>query len=172
MCNMVVSFSLALALFLIVLAWYLAKPLSEELSQPSEKESRELFSRHAQHFPQLRQSIASANACFVRRRASPEMKRIWREESRQIMQEYLTGLATDFARLESAARVVAPLRLHSSRREDWAVTWLAIRFRANYRVVWIGVLIGGRVSIHRIGHLTQLIGALGALVGEFGEDTF
>ena len=94
----------------------------------------DLLALHAQHFPQLRQALATLDADYVRRKASGEIERHLREERRHIVEGFLAGLAEDFGRLERLMTVVREM----SPAEPWIHQFRRIarrfRFRVNYRI--------------------------------------
>lgn len=164
--SMTFLFSIVLLAFLVVLAWILAQRLPEEWSPSTKKEIRGMFPQHAQHFPQLRQSLASADRRYVQRKAPGQLKRIWRQERQQVLQAYLAGLAMDFARLERFTHVDSPFHQHFSGLGNWRLAWLAFRFRANYRVAWIALSTARLGSTRQIAHLTELVGDLSSMAGD------
>jgi hypothetical protein len=157
----VIIFALVSASIFSLLIWLLGKPLSEETSL-GPKKIEELLPLHTQHFPQLRQSLASADSRYIRRKVSQEVEREWREERRRILQDFLIGLAQDFARLDQLSRVVASLSPRFSRREEAERIRLSLRFRINYRIVSIRIAAGHPGSMRRLVRLTELVGNLSA----------
>src|ERR1700733_9913288 len=77
-----------------------SKPLAEEKSARLINNIEDLLPLHSQHLPQLQQSLASTDTRYVRRRTSDEIERMWREERRQVVARFLSGVAADFARIE------------------------------------------------------------------------
>jgi hypothetical protein len=55
------------------------KPLPEEMRARRQDRMEDLVALHAQHFPLLRQALATPNEAYVRRRASGEIERHLRE---------------------------------------------------------------------------------------------
>lgn len=147
---------------LAALVWLVSKPLPEETSLSHENKIEDLAPLHTQHFPQLRQSLESADNRFVRQKANVALQRVWREERRQILKSFLAGLAEDFARLDRLARIVASLTPHFSRREELARIWLSLRFRLTYRVASIWISAGRLGSAWQLRYLTELVGNLSA----------
>jgi len=163
---MILLIPLALSVVLI-LAWALVKPLPEEASVAiSDEESSDSYPRHAQHFPQFRQTLASLDRHYVQRRVPRQTRKVWRGERRRVLLTYLDGLGQDFVRLEQLARMVSPMQRISEGHADWQIEWLVFRFRANYRMVWIAVSILGVGSSRQIGHLAKLVGALSLVAGQ------
>ena len=87
---------------------------------------------------------------------------MWQEDRRQILKDYLAGLAEDFAKLDRLARIVASLSPQFSRREELARIWLSVLFRLNYRIVSIRISAGGTGPLRQVSYLTVLVGNLSA----------
>jgi hypothetical protein len=153
-------------LVLAALVWLVSKPLPEETTLSLDSKIEDLVPLHTQHFPQLRQALASADTKYVRQKATAELHSMWREERRQILKSFLAGLAEDFARLDRLGRIVASLTPRFSRREELARIWLSLRFRLTYRIVSIWISAGGAGSTRQLGYLTELVGNLSARAEE------
>lgn len=138
------------------------RPLAEERSAGLVNKIEDLLPLHSQHLPQLRQSLASADTRYVRRRTSEDIERMWREERRQIVEQFLSGVAADFARIERLAKVVASLAPESSKRDEVFRVWLRFRFRVFYRFLSRRITSGRLVSIGPLIHLTNLVANLSA----------
>src|ERR1700689_5773183 len=100
-----------------------SKPLAEEKSARLINNIEDLLPLHSQHLPQLRQSLSSTDTRYVRRRTSDEIERMWREERRQVVARFLSGVAADFARIERLPLGVASLAPESSKREEGFRAW-------------------------------------------------
>jgi hypothetical protein len=146
----------------IGLGYLLSKPLPEEISTGFETKPENLLPLHSQHLPQLRQSLASNDSRYVRLNTSEEVEHMWREERRQIVARFLRGVATDFARTEQFAKVVASLTPNPSRRNEAFRAWLRFRFRASYRLLSGWIAAGKPPSIGPLIHLTNLVANLSA----------
>jgi hypothetical protein len=158
----VVIFAVVSASIFALLIRLLSKPLPEETSLGASKKIEELLPLHTQHFPQVRQSLASADGRYIQRKVSKEALREWNEERRRILQDFLIGLAQDFARLDQLSRIVASLSPRFSRREEAEWIWLSLRFRANYRIVAMRIAAGYPGSMRGLVRLTELVGNLSA----------
>lgn len=156
----VVAFTVASAVALAAIGWLVLKPLPKEASAGLVNNIEELLPLHSRHFPQVRQALASADAQYVRRRASQETERMWREERRRILRSFLDGLAEDFARLDRLSRMVASLSPRFSRREEIERAWLSLRFRLNYRMTVLRISLGGPGSASQVSHMTELVANL------------
>ncbi len=155
-------FTLAALSILAVLVWLVSKPLRQEASLNLKSKIEELVPLHTQHFPQVRQALESADSRYIRQKATPELHRMWQEDRRQILKDYLAGLAEDFAKLDRLARIVASLSPQFSRREELARIWLSVLFRLNYRIVSIRISAGGTGPLRQVSYLTVLVGDLSA----------
>ncbi len=148
------------AIGLIKLGWEALKPLPEERAGRRQDRMEDLLALHAQHFPQLRQALATLDADYVRRKASGEIERHLREERRRIVESFLSGLAEDFGRLERLMRVVREM----SPAEPWLhqiqPTGRRFRFRVNYRIAWMQIHSERLQSTNRLARLTELVGNL------------
>jgi hypothetical protein len=148
------------AIGLMTLGWAALKPLPEEMAGRRQDRMQDLLALHAQHFPQLRQSLATLDADYVRRKTSGEMERHLREERRCIVARFLSGLAEDFGRLERLMRVVREM----SPAEPWTQQIQPVgrrfRFRVNYRIASMQIYSARLQSTNRLARLTELVGNL------------
>lgn len=159
---LVALFAIGSVLLLVALGWLITRPLPRETALELGNNIEDLLPLHTHHFPQLRQSLASADSQYVRRKASKEIERQWRAERRRILQSFLAGLADDFARLDRLARIVAALSPQFSRREELERIWLSLRFRLNYRIVSTMIFAWGIGSMRQLTVLSNLVGNLSA----------
>ena len=148
------------AIGLAKLGWAALKPLPEELGGRHQDRMEDLVALHAQHFPQLRQALATLDADYVRRRAAGEIERHLHEERRRIVESFLSGLAEDFGRLERLLSVVREM----SPAEPW-IHQLGgadrrCRFRVNYRIASLQIHSARLHSTNRLARLTELVGNL------------
>lgn len=139
-----------------------SKPLAEEKSARLINNIEDLLPLHSQHLPQLRQSLASTDTRYVRRRTSDEIERMWREERRQVVARFLSGVAADFARIERLAVVVTSLGPESSKRDRAFRAWVRFRFRILYRAASRWTAAGRPLSTGPLVHLTNLVANLSA----------
>jgi hypothetical protein len=139
-----------------------SKPLEEEKSARLINNIEDLLPLHSQHLPQLRQSLASTDTRYVRRRTSDEMERMWREERRQIVARFWKGVAADFARIERLAIVVASLAPEPSKRDEAFRAWIRFRFRILYRAASRWIVAGMPLFTSPLVHLTNLVANLSA----------
>lgn len=139
-----------------------SKPLAEEKSARLINNIEDLLPLHSQHLPQLRQSLASTDTRYVRRRTSDEIERMWREERRQVVARFLNGVAADFARIERLAVVVTSLAPESSKRDRAFRAWVRFRFRILYRAASRWTAAGRPLSTGPLVHLTNLVANLSA----------
>ena len=148
------------AIGLMKLGWAALKPLPEEMVGRRQDRMEDLLALHAQHFPQLRQALATLDADYVRRKTSGEIERHLCEERRRIVVSFLSGLAEDFGRLERLLRVVR----ETSPAEPWIRQFeqasRRFRFRVNYRIASMQIHSARRQSTNRLARLTELVGNL------------
>src|ERR1700734_2492052 len=148
------------AIGLLKLGWAALKPLPEETGGRPQARMEDLLALHAQHFPQLRQALATLDADYVRRKASGEIERHLHQERRRVVQSFLSGLAEDFGRLERLLRVVRGM----SPAEPWIHQFQRagrrFRFRVNYRVASLQIHSASLQSTNRLARLTELVGNL------------
>jgi len=147
---------------LLGLGRQVSKPLAEERSARLINNIEDLLPLHSQHLPQLRQSLASADTRYLRRRTSDEVEHIWREERRQIVARFLKGVAADFARIERLAIVVDSLAPEPSKRDEAFRAWIRFRFRILYRAASRWIAAGMPLSTGPLVHLTNLVANLSA----------
>ncbi len=152
----------AIFFLFVVLVRLLSKPWPEELSASLSNKIEDLLPLHSQHLPQLRQSLASADSCYIRRNTSEEVEHMWREERRRIVARFLSGVAGDFARIERLVEVVASLSPKSSKHDEVSRAWVRFRFRIFYRLLSKWNNAGMPLSIGPLIHLTNLIANLSA----------
>jgi hypothetical protein len=156
-------YSFLIALIVLGVAWIFGRPLAEEASLIASEAIEALLPLHTLHFPQLRQSLDSADARYIRRKVSTEVERLWSAERKQIVRDYLTGLAGDFARVSQLAGIVDSLSSRISRRNEVERYWLALRFRFLYRVISVCMSAGSPSVLRQIACLTAYVGSLSAL---------
>jgi hypothetical protein len=145
---------------LLKLGWAALKPLPEEMHAGRGERMEDLLALHAQHFPQLRQALATLDDDYVRRKASREIERHLRAERRRIVESFLAGLAEDFGRLEHLMKVVQDFSptgpwIHQIQR---AVA--RFQFRMNYRMASLQIHSARPSSTNRLARLTELVGNL------------
>jgi hypothetical protein len=87
---------------------------------------------------------------------------MWREERRQVVARFLSGVAADFARIERLAVVVTSLAPGSSRRDKAFRAWVRFRFRILYRAASRWTAAGRPLSTGPLVHLTNLVANLSA----------
>jgi hypothetical protein len=148
------------AIGLMKLGWAALKPLPEEMAGRHQDRMEDLLALHAQHFPQLRQALATLDAGYMRRKASGEIERHLRRERRRIVVSFLSGLAEDFGRLERLMKVVRDM----SPAEPWMhriqPAGRRFRFRVNYRIASLQIHSARLQSTNRLARLTELVGNL------------
>src|SRR5271156_7070377 len=148
------------AVGLFKLGWAALKPLPEEMHAGRGARMEDLLALHAQHFPQLRQALATLDDAYVRRKASGEIERHLRAERRPIVESFLAGLAEDFGRLEHLMKEVQDFSpagpwIHQIRR---AVA--RFQFRVNYRLASLQIHSARPSATNRLGRLGAVGGEL------------
>ncbi|MFZ0583966.1 MAG: hypothetical protein WA690_19170 [Candidatus Acidiferrales bacterium] len=83
--------------FVLALAWFLARPLPQELLAIHSEAPDGLLTEHAQHLPQLRHPLAGTDTPYVKRYASPQIATHWRDDRQQALRNFLLALGEDFA---------------------------------------------------------------------------
>jgi len=148
------------AIGLMKLGWAALKPLPEEMAGRHQDRMEDLLAMHAQHFPQLRQALATLDADYMRRKASGEIERHLHEERRRIVQSFLSGLAEDFGRLERLMRVVREMSPAEPWIHQFERTGRRLRFRVKYRIASLQIHSARAQSMNRLARLTELVGNL------------
>lgn len=138
-------------------------PLPEEYPADPAEKIEDLFPLHTQHFPQLKQALASADKQYIGQRLSKENRRLWNEERGKILESFLDGLVGDFGRLIRFGRVVDSLTADSARPDEMERMWLALRFRLHYRILSLAISGTGGATIWQLRLLTESVGGLSAL---------
>jgi hypothetical protein len=149
---------------LIGLAWMAKSPLPQEISADPGEKIEDLFPLHTQHFPQLKQSLASTDEGYLRPKLSKDRERLWREERAKILESFLDGLAGDFGRVMRLGRLVDSLSSNAAKPDGIERFWLALRFRLQYRILSLWISGGGAVEIGQLRGLTESVGSLAAMV--------
>jgi hypothetical protein len=90
----------------LTLGWGALKPLPEECVERREDRMEDLIALHAQYFPQLRQTLATLDEDYLRRKTSNEIERHLHAERKQVTEGFLSGLGEDFGRLERLTELV------------------------------------------------------------------
>ncbi|HYL67683.1 MAG TPA: hypothetical protein VEX69_00820 [Candidatus Limnocylindria bacterium] len=150
-------------LMILGVIWILCRPLTEETSLDRGGTIEDLLPFHSQHFPQLRGALDFTDARYISRRVSKDGEGSWSAERKQIVRDYLTGLAGDFARVSSLARIVDSLSLRASKRTRLERIWLMLRFRILYRTILLSLWRERCSKLHQVGRLTGYVGSLSAL---------
>jgi hypothetical protein len=122
-------------------------------------ELEDLLPVHSSYFPQIRQLLSVADAQFVRQWAHLVPVTTWKTERREVLRQYLAGLAQDFVRLDLLARHVAALSPDLDRAQELNRIWLSARFLVTYRFTALRLMAGG-VPAAQFRRLTELVGSL------------
>jgi hypothetical protein len=154
-------FALLIPFILWGVAWILGRPLAQETSLDPGGIIEDLFPLHSRRFPQLRQSLDSADAHYIRRTASKDVAQSWAAERRQVVRDYLAGLAGDFARVLRLSSIVDSLSPNLSKRKLVKRYWLILRFLS--RGISVCMSAGGPAALRWIARLTDFVGSLSAL---------
>jgi len=148
------------AIGVLKLGWAALKPPPEEMGRRHQDRMEYLLALHAQHFPQLRQALATLDDDYLRRKPSGEIERHLHEERRHAVESFLTGLTEDFGRLERLMSVVQemlpaePWMPHFRRADS------RCRFRVNDRLARLPIHSERPQSRNRLARLTELVGNL------------
>ena len=148
------------AIGLLKLGWTALKPLPEETGGRRQDRMEDLLALHAQHFPQLRQTLTTLDDDYVRWKSSGEVERHLHEERRHVVESFLAGLAEDFGRLERLMRVVREMSPTEPGIQQCQRTGSRLQFRVNYRVASLAIHSARLQSTNRLARLTELVGNL------------
>jgi len=175
--NPVVYFLLSpCVLGLIALAWMAVAPLREEDSEDRSDRIEDLAPLHTQHFPQLKQSLDSADEQYISPKLSRDEEQMWKEEREGILRSYLAGLAGDFGRAMRMGHLVDLLNPSTAKSNVFQRIRLAMHFRLHYRFLTLWISCGGPMQMEHFRRLTESVGNLSALIEarmrnvEFGEE--
>lgn len=119
-------------------------------------EIEQLQPLHCRHFPQISLLLQPDDRRFVEQRASAEVARAWKRERRKIMLAYLKGLAEDFNRLETLARLLASLSSEVSRKREWEWFWMGLQFRIMFKLLTLRFTFG-HFSLPHLARLTDFV---------------
>jgi hypothetical protein len=148
------------AIGVLKLGWAALKPLPEEMGGRHQDRMEELLALHAQHFPQLRQALATLDDDYLRRKASGEIERHLHQERRHVVESFLGGLAEDFGRLERLLSVVQEMSPAEPWMHHFRRAGSRCRFRVKYRLARLQIHSERRQSRNRLARLTELVGNL------------
>jgi hypothetical protein len=146
-----------------VCVWACAAPLGQETSFVPQAKIEALLPSHTEHFPQLKRSLNTSDAKFVRRRATRAVRRAWRRERTRILRAYISGLEGDFARLRQLRRVLEAQFPNST--AEHAAEWSrqSLHFRLMLRRESLCIRIRGTCSMRRFANLAGCVGGLAAM---------
>jgi hypothetical protein len=144
----------------LTLAWFLTRPLPQESRVVLGEAANGLLTEHAQHFPQLRHPLAGSDSPFVKRNASPQTARHWRDDRRQVLEAFLLALGDDFARLARLAALANATLPKDLARQRGLPLSLLLQFRANYRLASLLLRMRSPAFTPRITRLSELLGNL------------
>jgi hypothetical protein len=142
------------------LGWATLKPLPQEAAGRRQDRMEDLLALHAQHFPQLRQALATLDEDYLRRKASGETERHFHTERKLIVEGFLFGLAEDFGRLERLMKVVRQMSAGEPWVERCRRAGPRLQFRIKYRIALLLIRLEGPRSTNRLARLTELVGNL------------
>jgi hypothetical protein len=148
------------AIGVLKLGWAALKPLPEEMGGHHQDRMDDLLALHAQHFPQLRQALATLDDDYLRRKASGEVERHLHQERRHVVESFLGGLAEDFGRLERLMSVVQEMSPAEPWMHHFRRAGSRYRFRVNYRLARLQIHSERLQSRNRLARLTELVGNL------------
>jgi hypothetical protein len=149
--------------FVLALCWMAMWPLPEETSAEPGDNIEDLLPLHTQHFPQLKQSLDSADKQYISRKVSRELERSWREERGRILKSFVEGLARDFGRVIRLGRLVDSIAPSAAKPEGMERFWLGLRFRLHFRILSLWISKDGPVAVWQVQRLTATVGCLSAL---------
>lgn len=121
-------------------------------------EIEQLEPLHCRHFPQIRMVLQSEDRAFIARRAPAVMAREWKRERRRVLHRYLNGLAEDFGRLDSLARLLATVSAEVSRKREWEWFWLGMQFRVMMQLLALRITLGN-FTVPQFARLTDFVAA-------------
>ncbi|MGA8143852.1 MAG: hypothetical protein WB987_08200 [Candidatus Acidiferrales bacterium] len=154
----------AIAAFALALMFAASRPLPEETRPELDRNVEDLFPQHAQHFPKLRQSLASTDARYIREKLSANLEQAWQKERRRILQAYMAGIAADFVRLDRLARLTETISGAHSRSQERKRILLGLNFRLNYRIAAMRIAAGRLEMTRQLAWLTGAVASLSAIV--------
>lgn len=164
------TFAIYLAIaFSGLLLWFLLarqKP-SNKAASPLElrTESALLIAKHYRYFPQIRQALSADDAQYLKEKAPPRAAKQALRERRAVARRFIEGLHEDFSNLARLGRIIAALSPEVSREQETERLILSLKFQMVYALVWLR-LFTGNLPIHRLEHLTGLVGRLAARMEE------
>ena len=121
----------------------------------------DLTASHCRFLPLLRQTLSAGDEDYLSGRASYHVVREWREARRRVLRQFLSGLYSDFARLNRLARAVARTAPQLDHLHEAELFWMSVRFRAVYSLAVVELSLGHR-PVHDFLRLADLVGALGS----------
>ncbi|HEY0705138.1 MAG TPA: hypothetical protein VGD60_20400 [Candidatus Acidoferrales bacterium] len=163
-CAVLASFA-----FLARVFWAGVKPLPAELEIDRSQEIEDLWPLHAQHFPQLRRSLAAFERNETRPDDSAEDRKKREELRRSVLREFLTGLERDFARMGQIVRIageMSPSGAEPGLGGRAGIKLLQARFRFNYRLAEFLIGTGWVDPFNRLDQLTKIMARISTQVEE------
>jgi hypothetical protein len=149
-------------LFVVVLAWFLARPLPQESLAVRVEIPDGPLTEHAQHLPQLRHPLAGTETPYLKLYASPQIEKHWRADRRRVLEDFVFALGEDFARLEQLGSFASGALPKERARQRSVPLSLLLQFRANYRLASLLLRMRSPASTPRITRLAELLGILSA----------
>lgn len=156
------SATVASLILVLALAWFLARPLPQEIAANLGQAVENLLIQHARHFPQLRHSLAGTDSPYVQLHASPQIEQRWRGDRQQVLQDFLFALGDDFARLGQLASLANAMLPKELAKQESIPLDLLLQFRANYRIASLLLRMRSPACTPRITKLAELLGNLSA----------
>jgi hypothetical protein len=152
----------AAVVFLLALAWLLARPLPQETLAIHDGARDLLLSQHAQRLPQLQHSLAGTDTPYVKHYGSPQIEKHWRDDRQRVLESFLLALGEDFAHLEQLAALATAMLPKDSAPPGNTPFSLQLEFRANYRLAFLLLRMRSPACTPRITRLAELLGNLSA----------
>ncbi|MGA8674141.1 MAG: hypothetical protein WB621_02985 [Candidatus Acidiferrales bacterium] len=144
----------------LALAWLLLRPLAQESLATSVELPDKPPPEHAQHFPQLRHTLAGTDLPYIRHCASPRIEKHWRDDRQHVLNGFLLALGDDFARLAQLAALASAMLPKEFAQQRNVSLSLLLQFRANYRLAFLLLRMGSPAFAPRITRLAEPLGNL------------
>jgi hypothetical protein len=159
------AYTIPPAIAILAILWLLLRPRNATSNKVNgcmaDLRPVNVYARHYQFFPQIRQALSEADEKYLSEAAPPRVARQARRERRAVARQYLRGLREDFSNLEQLGRMIAALSPVVSHSQEMERVALSLKFQYAYALVWLR-LTTGRVPLGQMQYMTGLVGRLAA----------
>lgn len=141
----------------------LRRPLEIERQANFARQIEDLWPHHAQHFPQLRQTLILIQRGDNGLQGTGHAEQEWHEQRRDALAVFLRGLGEDFARLGQIVKILESVSpLTAQKKRD--VISCQSQFRINYRIAAALIATRWLDPTNPLNRLTEILANISALI--------